>query len=274
MKRSGSDYWKLYHDDFWDDEEVLPLNEAECGIYLYLLGLQAKHGSLPGSQAALDAIGRRFRSWPKAWPKLAKFFPIGDDGMRRNPRQAFENAETDEKRSKESDRKSRYRASKQGLSRGTGRGQDADVPSMSRLRGEERREEEKREESQNSPLPPPEGEPHPDRMHEKPKRQKTKRIDPSTHPLPPSLDTPEVREALVDYLATRKGGAWDENLAAVRLKEMASWGPARAVAALRHSVGYQGLFEPSGAQRALNGSYVNPGAEIGRQILREMKGHS
>lgn len=63
--------------------------------------------------------------------------------------------------------------------------------------------------------------------------------------LPAELDFPDVREALADYLATRKGGRWDAKLTAVRLKQLAAWGRARAVAALRHSAGYQGLFEPT-----------------------------
>lgn len=151
MKRSGSDYWKLYHDDFFDDERVLPLSAAEVGIYLWLLGLQAKHGSLPGSDAALAAMGRRWgRDWGKAWPKLAKFFPINDSGNRENPRQAFELSEVDASRSKETGRKARWRKLQKELSTGTsagqGRGQDGDGDALSRTRGEERREDETRRE--------------------------------------------------------------------------------------------------------------------------------
>lgn len=243
MKRTGSDYWKLYHDDFWDDPDVLPLSEGEAGIYVYLLGIQAKHGYLPGSDGALDAIGRRFKTWPKVWPKLQKFFPIEEDGHRRNPRQAFELSEIDAKREKATDRKSRYRASKRQLSTGTGtgqgRGRDGDVPQVSHDRGEERREEEKR----ISPPPPSGG-------VDSGKRRRSVRIDPETYPLPDSLDLPSVRLALIDYLNTRKGGVWNEALAAVRVREMAEWGPERAIAALKHSAGYQGLFEPTGNGRA------------------------
>lgn len=77
------------------------------------------------------------------------------------------------------------------------------------------------------------------------KPSRTVRIDPETYPLPATLDFPDVRQALVDYLTTRKDGIWNEALAAVRLKELATWGRERAIAALRHSVGYQGLFEPT-----------------------------
>lgn len=161
MKRSGSDYWKLYHLDFWEDPDVLPLSEGEAGIYLYLLGVQAQQGALPGSKEALDAIGRRFRSWSKAWPKLEKFFPLDADGLRRNARQTFELAEVDAKRAKASDRKSRFRASRRGVSTGTGRGQDADVPSMSRPRGEETREEKRRPVPTEQEAPPPATPPSP-----------------------------------------------------------------------------------------------------------------
>lgn len=83
--------------------------------------------------------------------------------------------------------------------------------------------------------------------HAPPKRAKRSRIDPATYPLPPALDFPDVRAALVDYCRTRKGGAWDAELAEVRTRQLAEWGRERAVAALRHSCGAQGLFEPSGA---------------------------
>lgn len=251
MKRSGSDYWKLYHDDFFDDERVLPLSAAEVGIYLWLLGLQAKHGSLPGSDAALAAMGRRWgRDWGKAWPKLAKFFPINDSGNRENHRQAFELSEVDASRSKETSRKTRWRDRKRALSTGTsagqGRGQDGDGDALSRLRGEEIREEETR----SSPPSPPPGAGSQVAPLTEPKKRKpaNPRIDPATYPLPPSLDFPDVRAALVDYLETRKGGAWDEKLAAVRVRQLDEWGRERAIAALQHSVGYQGVFEPSGVR--------------------------
>lgn len=202
MKRSGSDYWKLYHDDFFDDELVLPLSAAEVGIYLWLLGLQAKHGSLPGSDAALAAMGRRWgRDWGKAWPKLAKFFPTNDSGNRENPRQAFELSEVDASRSKQTSRKARWRDQKRALSTGTsagqGRGQDWDGDALSRTRGEERREEERREEETRQDMPPAEASANKSRA---PKRQK-----PKTERAPATGPEAEIIQAFeAAFLAKRK----------------------------------------------------------------------
>ncbi len=99
------------------------------------------------------------------------------------------------------------------------------------------------------------------------KPSRTVRIDPETYPLPATLDFTDVRAALVDYLTTRKDGIWNEALAAVRLKELSFWGRERAVAALRHSVGYQGLFEPK-SQPASNGKPKTP-VQTGRYPTRE-----
>lgn len=91
---------------------------------------------------------------------------------------------------------------------------------------------------------------------EKPKgrgRAKPVVVDPATMPLPPNIDTPAVREAITDFVKARieKGhGPWTETIAKVRVAELASWGPLRAVAALRHSTGYQGVFEPKNASSA------------------------
>lgn len=89
------------------------------------------------------------------------------------------------------------------------------------------------------------------------KPRRTVRIDPATIDLPAKINYADVRAALTDYLATRKGGAWDEKLAAVRLKQLDEWGRERAIAALRHSVGYQGLFEPS-TQKGYRNSTSQP----------------
>lgn len=90
------------------------------------------------------------------------------------------------------------------------------------------------------------------------KPRRGKRINAATYPLPPSLDHPDVRAALVDYCRTRKGGAWDEDLALVRVRNLEAWGRARAVAALIHCVGYAGLFEPNGRPTPTNTSTNGP----------------
>lgn len=83
-------------------------------------------------------------------------------------------------------------------------------------------------------------------------RAKTREVvDPHTIPLPREIDTPEVRQALVEFLDARveaKKGGWGPKLAATRIAELVQWGPERAVAALRHSAGYEGVFEPRASQ--------------------------
>lgn len=148
MKRTASDYWPLYHDDFWDDPEVLALSEREQLAYLFLLGLQWKHGSLPGSDAQLALMCRRFRGWPKLWQTLAKFFPSCTDGTRSNNRLAFELEEIENRRAKSSDRKARWRTKKQGLSTSPSHG--TETQGNAARRGEEK----KREETRGEEKPP------------------------------------------------------------------------------------------------------------------------
>lgn len=76
-------------------------------------------------------------------------------------------------------------------------------------------------------------------------------IDPFTIDLPKSIDRVEVRAALVKFLTARVEaghGGWKPSLAATRLEELAAWGPERAIAALKHSAGYVGVFEPKNGQ--------------------------
>ncbi len=147
MKRTGSDWWKLYHDDFWDDEHVLKLSAAQAGVYLFLLGLQAKHGKLPEDPESVALLCRRFwkrrTEWDALWAVLERFFPTSDALRARfNPRQAFELTEIEADRGKETGRKARWRASQAGLSRDCPGGTNADVPVE--RRGEEKRGDKKR----------------------------------------------------------------------------------------------------------------------------------
>lgn len=83
------------------------------------------------------------------------------------------------------------------------------------------------------------------------RRVKPPDVDPLTVEMPPEINRPDVRAALVAFLAARveKGhGGWGPSLAQTRLEELASWGPERAIAALKHSAGYQGVFEPRNGQ--------------------------
>lgn len=141
LKRSGSDYWPLYHDDFWDDPIVLAMGEREQLAYLFLLGLQWKHGGLPASDKALSVMCSRFYAWPKLWRSLAHLFPkCEQSGLRVNARLRFEASEVDAKRLGSSSRKARWRAQKRGLSQECPMGQVQGVPPL--RRGEEKRGEE------------------------------------------------------------------------------------------------------------------------------------
>lgn len=101
MKRSGSDWWKLYHDDFWESEVVLLAEPDVAAVYLFLLGIQAKHGELPGDVRAVRALCSRFSDelWARAWAVLESCFPLTGDGSRANTRQASLLSEVDRERS-------------------------------------------------------------------------------------------------------------------------------------------------------------------------------
>lgn len=251
MKRSGSDYWALHHDDFWDAEEVLRMKPAVKAAFLFLLGLQAKHGSLPVDPRTIAALAAphfpNFLRW--YWPTLEQHFPIevrdGVDQGRRNPRQARETDSIDARRGDDAAKKRLQRAKKATC--------PEDVPPREERRGEERREEEG---TGTKDVPPGDGlREHPKGFNLKPvgapqgKRQGPGTVDVARMELPAVLDLPAVRSALVAYQTSRRelrrpalGAVGMSRLVA----KLAGWGPARAVAALEHSVanGWQGVFEP------------------------------
>ena len=114
MKRSGSDYWKKYHDDFWDSPDVLAMTPAEAAVFDFLLGLQNKYGSLPADPKSVAALCSRFPNFLRwYWPKLERLFPLDATGSHRaNPRQARETAQIDEKRAADAARKQAERLRK------------------------------------------------------------------------------------------------------------------------------------------------------------------
>jgi hypothetical protein len=68
------------------------------------------------------------------------------------------------------------------------------------------------------------------------------------YPLPAALDVPAFRAAWQDWQAYRRERnlpAWKPRTIAAKLAELSSWGPTRAVAAIRQSIGngWSGLFE-------------------------------
>lgn len=82
--------------------------------------------------------------------------------------------------------------------------------------------------------------------------------------LPASLDTPEVRQALADWLAykSKRGEAYrDPAFVCRKLVEFESAGPAAFVAAVNSSIGsnYAGLFPAKGSSNGTNASRVGPG---------------
>ena len=86
------------------------------------------------------------------------------------------------------------------------------------------------------------------------KRREEKRRGSCTNvqetPLPPELQTTEFLSAWSDWLQHRAEirKPLKPTATANKLRELAKWGPARAVAAIRHSIGngWQGIFEPNG----------------------------
>lgn len=136
MKRSGSDYWPLYHDDFWGDPEVLKLNANGKALYLFLLGLQWKYGSIPADPRPLiyGFAPGELRLLSRV---LDAHFALNIDGTRTNHRLRMEMDRVEENRAG-----ARSRAEK-----------SRDV--RARNRTEERRGEEKRVEEVEEATPPP-----------------------------------------------------------------------------------------------------------------------
>lgn len=200
MKRSGSDYWKKYHDDFWDDPDVLRMTPAQAGVYDFLLGIQAKHGKLPVDPRSIAALCARFPNFIRwYWPVLEKHFPIAHreeceaaatglrcacDLGRRNPRQAREVDAIDARRGDDAAKKRLERANKAGCPK--------DIPPP-----EKRREEEIREEETRQDMPPAEASANKSRS---PKRQK-----PKTERAPATGPEAEIIQAFeAAFLAKRK----------------------------------------------------------------------
>lgn len=69
-------------------------------------------------------------------------------------------------------------------------------------------------------------------------------------PIPPDLDSPEFREVWSEFVAHRREIRKPITARAARmmLKQLAAWGPSRAIAGIRRSIanGWQGIFEDRG----------------------------
>ena len=204
------------------------------GLYWFLLSREWQTGYLTADENVLQRLAAgRVRDWHSAWKQVRPCFEERD-GKLYNARLEAERAIADQFSMRQSGkakaRWDRFKATTPcpGNAAAMPRHSHGNASAMPRTG------QDKTGQDGTTPLSPPRG-----------AKTRKARIDPATIDLPAKINYADVRAALTDYLATRKGGAWDEKLAAVRLKQLDEWGRERAIAALRHSVGYQGLFEPS-----------------------------
>lgn len=93
----------------------------------------------------------------------------------------------------------------------------------------------------------------------------TQSQDLPTQDLPAGLDTPEFRTAWGEWLEFRKAIKKPASEVAIKktLAQLAEWGPARAVAAICHSVrnDWKGIFEPKETD---NGKRPKQGDDLGK----------
>jgi hypothetical protein len=80
-----------------------------------------------------------------------------------------------------------------------------------------------------------------------------KKFNPAEVEFPAGIDSPQFRAAWADWCAYRRerGQTLKPRTAKAQLAEMADWGQADAIAAIRRSImqGWQGVFKPDGNQR-------------------------
>lgn len=236
--------WSIVVRDWLGSDTLRGMSaEAEC-LFLRLCLDQWEHGFARSSEAFWKgAHAHRMRDWCGAWSEATAHFQKTPEGLV-HPRVAKDREESLVQVTKLSAMGTKAAQDRWNRVRDADRIGGASTPNHSASASASASG------SQNSPPPPPGAEPQVAPLPEpKPKKAAKVRIDPETHPLPASLDFPDVREALVDYLATRKGGVWDEKLARVWLKRLVAWGRERTVAALRNSIGAQGVFEPHGGPK-------------------------
>lgn len=80
-----------------------------------------------------------------------------------------------------------------------------------------------------------------------------KKFNPTEAAIPAGIDSPQFRAAWADWCAYRRerGQTLKSRTAKAQLAEMADWGQADAIAAIRKSImqGWQGVFKPDANQR-------------------------
>lgn len=235
--------FQFYPGDYLSDRNVVAMTMEERGVHLTLLCSQWIDGPLPADPAKLARLVHLTpEAFARVWPAVSPCFDVLGEGTIANGRMERERAFQAEGRER------RIEASK--------------IATEARLAKECDSNRARIEHESSPPLSPtPETrsptphtrDPKPDSlspaMGERAARApRGVRIDPDTYPIPTSLDSPEFRSALKDYLLTRKGGVWHQTLADVSIRKMVGWGRERAIAALQNSQGAQGLFEPSGGR--------------------------
>lgn len=241
-KRSGSDWWKFHHDDFWDSEFVMEAADSAALAYVFLLGMQSKHGGLPGKDSAvLLMLGRRWgpKQARAIWETLGPRFPLCEDGKRRDARQHRDVLATDRQRELSRKRKERERAKKR-----NGEALEHNVTRDSSVTSAPCHADS----LLSSPLSSS-GSVSSSSLSEKKKTDSTGKLREAEPAVPAEIDTPEIRAALEAFQASRKeqGHKRLGRRGILGLYgKLASWGRAAALLALQESIsnGWQGVFYP------------------------------
>lgn len=245
---------RIPHDDVWDSGEILPpdVTAAEAGLFFFLASRQYKFGPLPNHEPTIALwCSRWHREFPKVWPRVKLLFPINAEGRLENAWVASEVANAEEYMLEQTNRKRKSRGLKPLLSRGRHR-DNVDVTVTSRGRAV----------TSQDVTPTGQDITGQDRTGEEepPTPLRGKRGKRAVGDLPtadellaahPGLNTPAFRSAWETWMRYRVEIRHPYKSAiGVRqaVKELAGWGPQRAVAAIEYTMakGWQGIQEPKG----------------------------
>lgn len=242
--------WSIVVRDWLGSDTLRALSLEAEGLYLRLCLDQWEHGAArPEESRWRSAHAHRCADWSTAWRSACALFTLTDAGLvnervARDRERAIREISAKTEAARNTNRKRRGRPKKADSDAQrtlTERSADAH-PSLTHPSASASASASLRDAPTEHlpPHPPPGG------------ADKKRRINVEAYPIPECLDSPEFREAFVDYQRTRKGGVWHESLAETSFKRMAEWGRERSIAALKNSQGAQGLFEPQGS-RPVNG---------------------
>ena len=94
-------WFPFYGDDFQGSGKVKVMSNAERGCYVTLLWYQWGEGHVPSELEELaNVCGESLTIMRRYWKRLERCFPVGEDGKRRNPRQANERTKAEQISSK------------------------------------------------------------------------------------------------------------------------------------------------------------------------------